>query len=408
LTVLIKNHKLKGSNLSLRIEMSKRIFLVLTTFVAPILISGQALAAWSSPVKISGSSSAHVPSIAVGANGVVHVVYTQDVIQDGFFVDTEIYYARSADGVNFSAPVDISNSPNNFSGEPVISVADDQSNDIHVVWEEYNPAQDSNGVEVYYNHSADGGITWPSANIRNISNNPGPSGSPYIFVDSTPSHTVHIAWTDYGSNSIAQIYYSRSINNGSSFLAPLNISNSTSDNDQPAIAADSAGVHIVWEGPDKITYVRSTNGGVSFGTPKRLSTSSDVELEPTIGIDGSGRIQIAWQAFNSIGGSDIFWTRSLDVGATFSVPVNRSNNPSTVSQTSFIGSKNNRITLLWIESLASGNQSYETRSSNGGGNWTTPSTVGPSSFTAEEPDVVVKASNYATWEDNGQIFYSKD
>lgn len=402
-------------------NLSRFVSLLVLASILSVMVFSSTSYAWTIPARISGSTvDAHVPGIAVGNNNVIHSVWAEEVYQDGTPVGREVFYTRSTDGGTvWSAPVDISGNLATISGEPVIHVAADQSNEIHVVWEEQNPSEDLNGVEVYYTRSTDGGLTWPVANQRNVSQLTDSSGSPYLFVDATATHNVHVAWTDYGgvSSSFGEIRYAKSADGGASFSGAVVISTVGVDAEQVAIAADSATVQAVWQqdvatgtGDKRLYHSRSTNGGTSFEAPKRLSTTTNFEVEPAIVIDGNARVHVAWEAHYPTGGGDIFWTRSTNAGVSFAVPANRSNNASTTSQTVFIGGAGNKIEMFWMEDTGVGTrQAYTTRTNNGGTSWTAVNSLGTATETITEPFVFVKGTTaHAVWEDGGQIFFTKE
>lgn len=399
-----------------------RFLIIIVALLLPVAIA-PAVSAWTLPLRVSGAGSvAHVPAVAVGNNGNVHVVWAQDINNaQGFTIDQDIYYTRSTDaGATFSAPQNISNSSSNNSAEPMIHVAADQSNEIYLVWEEYNTTDDPEGVEVMYTRSTDGGVTWPTANKRNVSQQVGASGSPYIFIDATANRGVHVGWTDYGAGSLGQIYYAKSTDGGATFATRINASNNSStgmDNDQVAIAADANAVQLVWQSWDetglaRVYKSRSTNGGTSFTVPSRLTaTTNDSEIEASAVIDGDGRVHMVWQTQYASGGGDIFSTRSTDAGATFAAPANRSNNPLTNSQAAFIGAAAKKLELLWVEdgTTLGVRNVYQAKSNNGGNSWTAGNAFATATDTMSEPFAVVKGGvSHAVWEDNAQIFFSKE
>jgi hypothetical protein len=110
--------------------------------------------------------------------------------------DWEIYYRRSTDrGDSWEPTVRLTNSPG-VSHRPSVAVA---GNGVHVVWWD---DRDGNS-EVYYKHSADGGVKW-GEDVR-LTNAPGASQFPSIAV----SHNfIHVVWLESRDGS-PQIYYLR-------------------------------------------------------------------------------------------------------------------------------------------------------------------------------------------------------
>ncbi len=110
--------------------------------------------------------------------------------------DWEIYYRRSTDrGDNWGPTVRLTNAPG-VSHRPSVAVA---GNDVHVVWWD---DRDGNS-EVYYKHSADGGLKW-GEDVR-LTNAPGASQFPSVAVS---RNFVHVVWLESRDGS-PQIYYLR-------------------------------------------------------------------------------------------------------------------------------------------------------------------------------------------------------
>ncbi len=86
---------------------------------------------------------------------------------------------------------------------PYSAIAADSNNNIHVVWEDSSPGS----VEIYYNGSADGGITWKT---ERLTYNSGDSESPAIAVDSNDH--MHVVWNDDTPGN-SEIYHNYKVKN---------------------------------------------------------------------------------------------------------------------------------------------------------------------------------------------------
>lgn len=108
----------------------------------------------------------------------------------------EIYYRRSTDGgANWEPTVRLTKSPGQ-SLRPSVAVA---GNDVHVVWWD---ERDGNS-EVYYKHSADGGVKW-GEDVR-LTKAEGDSQFPAVAVS---RNFVHVVWLESRDGS-PQIHYLR-------------------------------------------------------------------------------------------------------------------------------------------------------------------------------------------------------
>src|SRR5438045_6284261 len=101
---------------------------------------------------------------------------------------------------------------------------------------------------------------------------------------------------------------------------------------EPQVAVDSAGnINTVWGDqttacgsascPMSIFFSRSTDGGATFSAPLNISNDQGTSTLPQIALDRSGNINVIWSA-NSPGYTAVFFSRSIDAGHTFSTPTN--------------------------------------------------------------------------------------
>src|SRR5207244_6660155 len=104
------------------------------------------------------------------------------------------------------------------------------------------------------------------------------------------ANNIYIAWTDTRSGT-NDIYFSKSINGGTSFSANVRVNDvTTNSQSEPSLAVDPVNphlVHVVWTdtrtpimGPD-IYYANSTNGGLSFNPIMRMNDDVDGAEEST-------------------------------------------------------------------------------------------------------------------------------
>jgi hypothetical protein len=176
---------------------------------------------------ISGNSL--YPTIAIDSGENLHVVWYDNI--SGNF---EIYYKKSTNsGVSWTTKRVTWNSGK--SHNPTIAI--DSSNNIHVVWHDDTP----NKWEIYYSRSTDGGTTWRT---KRMTRNSGSSYYPIIAADS--SDNIHVVWWDYDPG-YSEIYYKRSTDGGGAWTTKRLTWNSE-DSWYPAIAVDSNNhLHVVWQ-----------------------------------------------------------------------------------------------------------------------------------------------------------------
>ena len=79
-------------------------------------------------------------------------------------------------------------------------------------------------------------------NLTNLSNNTGFSSNPQI---TTFGSNIYVVWRDNSSGN-DDIYFSSSVDNGTTFNDIENLSNNDGRSDEPQIAAVGANVYSVW------------------------------------------------------------------------------------------------------------------------------------------------------------------
>lgn len=221
---------------------------------------------------------------------------------------------------------------------------------IYVVWYQVNYRLDSAGqpvvdptgqksidgfIDVYFNRSLDGGITWLAEPAR-IKQGPGNASG--VSMDCAGDR-IYVAWEDDrdGKTGYQNIYLNFSTDAGDSWQPddiPLdNDSEGVAISLGPKVAMYEGQVHVVWydqmEGAPDIYMASSVNAGKNFKDPVRISGGQAEDEEesqagvswngnPQIAIDAKGRIYVVWESTKN-GKQDIFLSSSVTSGQTFSV-----------------------------------------------------------------------------------------
>jgi hypothetical protein len=242
------------------------------------------------------------PSITASGS-TVHVVWSSGY---QYLSCLYISYNRSTDnGVNWSGDLALTDSTVMYDRDetPSISVA---GSDVHVIWKKWN---NTNGANIYYKHSTDGGMTWsPDTCLL----------APGLAMD--PSHAVadsmvHVVWFD-GHNG-GQIYYKRSVDRGMTWLQEEPLSQSTGWVEYPSIVALGFNIFAVWEvgiggqGID-LCYRHSTDGGMTW-LPESLLTTDPTSwggLFPSASIRDT-MVHLVWQDGRN-GNYEVYYKRNLN------------------------------------------------------------------------------------------------
>lgn len=305
--------------------------------------------------EITGKSSPQFPAIAADSAGNINVVC--DNFSQGKY---DVFFIRSTDGgSSWSSPANISNN-NEDSELPDIAV--DQAGNIDVFWENHILLQS----EIYFKRSTDGGTTWSRA--VNVSGNSGYSAQPDTVVDEAGS--IDVAWHDDTPGN-AEIFFSRSTDNGADWSPAVNVSTSPALSVRPDIAVDSSGnIALVWLEVDsgywQVFFSRSTDSGDSWSTPKKISYLWGNSYFPFISIDNAGKINVAWEN-ESFG--NIFFTRSVDDGTSWSQAAKITANLGTSYGFSGTVDSARNIDVVYANGTPGNTDIFFIRSTDNGANW---------------------------------------
>ena len=124
------------------------------------------------------------------------------------------------------------------------------------------------------------------------------------------------------------LFFSRSVDGGATFSAPMDIAHRAAGQAlyAPQIAVDRKGnINVVWEdtaaGGWEIFYSRSVDGGATFSSPKVISNDAGDAVDPQLDVDRQDNISVVWQTQDQVSFNwNVWFTRSLDRGVTFAAP----------------------------------------------------------------------------------------
>ncbi len=347
------------------------------------------------PVAATATSST-VPDVAVDSQGRVHVVWMETIAGPGY----EVRYRRSTDGgATWSATTTVSGSSTN-AWNPAIAT---RGNDVFVVWREVTAGPVYN---VYRNYSTDGGGTWAGA--ASLISNTGGFPDPDVAITSTG--TVAVVWEQPSGVSTSRILCSTGTVGGS-FGSGVNVSNAVSFVDTPAVATSGGQTILVsWTevipvcgGPGSgtdIFFARSTDGGATFGSPVNLSLNcTQMPLRPAIAADGA-RVVVAWDEGAPSGNRWIRSRSSSDTGATFSSAVNLTSPTGLAFNAALAFDSAGTLTAAW-DQPPSGSDVWVSRSTTGGATYGAPVNISANSGTSSTPSVGSgNGRTVVVWSDN--------
>jgi hypothetical protein len=271
-------------------------------------------------------------------------------------------------------------------------------NNVYLVW-----TDDTTGnKDIYFKRSVDNGTTFGS--IENLSNNPGNSTDARIGVY---QNKVYLVWTDDTTGN-GDIYFKRSVDNGTTFAETENLStNNTSPSSGAQISAVGNNVYVAWQdiasGNNEIFYRQSNNTGEKFRGVSEISNTRSISgesaLYPQLSAIGEN-VYAVWQDKVS-GNNEIFLRGSNDGGNKFSGIKNLSRNNTGDSIAPRIASSGNNVFVVWTDTEPGKAQIYARASTDNAANFGGIKNVSWSSGSAYDPQIDVGGNNtlYILWED---------
>jgi hypothetical protein len=238
------------------------------------------------------------------------------------------------------------------------------------------------------------------------------SGSSYFSSVAVSGSNLHVFWQDdtYGNY---EIFYKRSINNGSSWTFER-FTNNSGESGYPAAAVDGSNIHVVWEDDSlygsNIFYKRSTDGGASW-VFQHLVPNTLYAYSPEVAVSGSN-VWVVWVNNASYGNNEICSKRSTDNGSSWTFQRLSSNSGSSLDPGVAVSGSN--VCVVWYDDSYGGNKEiFSKRSTNGGGAWTFQRLT-DNSGDSRSPGVAADGNNlHVVWDDttyttnHGEIFYKR-
>lgn len=214
------------------------------------------------------------------------------------------------------------------------SVAFDGLGNVYLAFLPYDQfdRSDPDLNQILVARSSDGGASFDEPVVLDA----GAVDKPYLAVDPV-SDTVYVTWVDF-SGPEEVIYFSRSDDQGASFLPRIRVSDPGNGGSGPVpVVGPDGGVDVLWSDRDtRILFDRSVDGGDTWGVD--VVVDGDVvppasplgggfrnPLLPSLAVDRSagssaGNLYAVW-ADGRFGDPDVLSAVSIDDGASWSPPV---------------------------------------------------------------------------------------
>jgi hypothetical protein len=284
---------------------------------------------WSRAEVVSSESSkgSYRASLAVDANGTIHVAWKDNTNYGNSGRDWDIFYKKKTKGGNWTNTEVVSTESTGTS--QCLWLAVDANGTVHIAWKDNtNYSNSGRDWDIFYKKKTKGG-NWTKMEVVSTEST-NTSGCPCLAVES--NGTVHVVWSDgsnySGSGSDYDIFYKKKTKGGNWTTTEVVSTESNDDCHEPSLAVDDYGtVHVFWEersdfrnsGNDyDIFYKKKTKGG-NWTTTEVVSTeSTGNSLIPCSAVDNNGTIHVAWVDNTDYMGSgadhDIFYKKKPQYG----------------------------------------------------------------------------------------------
>lgn len=329
--------------------------------------------------------------------------------------NNDVFFAKSKNGERFETTLNLSNN-NGSSAFPRLVVSEPN---VYVVWYDYSPGQS----DIFFGQSNDTGKSFNVINIRT----PEPSFNPWI---ASWENYVYLVWNNGGRTTTVdlpngesrivdvitgeeEIFFGLSKDYGQTFEFS-NISNTPGKISwNPRIRAVESNVYLVWNEmtgkASDIFFSASNDNGNSFSTPINVSHNPLESIDAGIAVS-QNNIYLVWNQKSS-NSSDIFFSKSVDNGNSFSEPINlsKSEDFSQTGRDTQIALAGNNVFVVWFEGTNIDSDVFFTKSADGGMTFSKPINLSQTSGRSELSQIAANKENlYVIWQDysqgNGDIF----
>lgn len=182
---------------------------------------------------------------------------------------------------------------------------------VYVIWQD---SVSGRNYDIFIKKSIDNGTTFGEP--LNLSNNPGFSEHPQLSVYGS---SVYALWGDNTPGS-RDVLFARSMDSGTGFEATVNLSNDGSDSHNQEMAAFEDSVYVIWVDRDEQENIRvlfraSADGGATFGRAIEIGQAG-IGSYPKVAAYGDD-VYVAWNVIGRGEDDGLYFAKSSDGGRTF-------------------------------------------------------------------------------------------
>jgi hypothetical protein len=316
---------------------------LLAVLVATVLAAPDGTIAWHASVEVAQGRGERGPwqqsqsrydfvddpSVALSQSGEAAVAWVDQAKK------TVLFQRFSASGEpQLAQPVDVSRRPATFSWLPRVVLAPGAPQSVYILWQEIIFSGGLHGGDILYARSDDGGQSFSEP--VNLSNSRGGDGKGRLNPESWHNGSLDLAagrhgalyaaWTEYDG----QLWLSRSLDGGQRFLPRVRIAGGGKEppTRAPSLAVGPGGmVLLAWTVGDNdaadIHVARSLDGGATFSLPQLVAPSPAHSDAPRLAVDSAGVVHLVYAQSQAgpFARYGIHYTRSTDGGRRFARPL---------------------------------------------------------------------------------------
>lgn len=240
-------------------------------------------------------------------------------------------------------------------------IAVDSGNNLHVVWWDNNPGIE----EIFHKRSTNNGLTW--SNPVRLTWNSKISCQPWVAADSLGN--IYVAWVNIDSvNNRGDLFLKKSTDGGITWSPPSRLTWTGMYTNLGLAVDGNDNIHVIFCGwYNDIFHLKSTDGGSSWSPRTRLTWGLLGCILPDICTLSNNFIHVTWSA--NWDNKDIYYKRSTDGGATWSLIKRITWNPDTSRYAKIAADGNNNVFITWTYYTSSGLEIFYTKSTDQGANW---------------------------------------
>lgn len=302
-------------------------------------------ATWSEPYRINepiNLNNSKAPSAAASATGTVVLAWEEKATESD---DYDIWFRRSGDGGNtWNTAARIHAELTLDSGHDLTcDVATDNAGSWVAAWHSYNSLGGIVGMDsdIIFVRSTDDGLTWSAPAALNSYAGLDSANDFDVSIVNTGANQWTAAWHSRGAapglGNDRDVLISRSTDNGATWSQAVPIdpaaTSDSADDREVRLVSTSGRLIALWqsnaeradaEGTDNdILIAVSDDAGLTWGAPRvlhpHMNSDRAHDTWPAIAARGN-QLVAAWQSVQSGQASQVQWSCSNDLGASWSVP----------------------------------------------------------------------------------------